>query len=636
MAARTMKIIGWSVGILVLFIAIVTAAIYLFSTSEWVRNQVESRATTYSGRKTTIGDMRIEWGSTVHVHLTNLQVANVDWGKAKNMLRAREVDLDIRLWPLLRGDFVLPHLRMREPEVYFERNDKEQTNWDFEQSPVTVGVVKTVAPRERHQTPLIGQLEIDNGQIGYSDLKRKIELKGTIATAVGQAGGQPEAKLDLSGKLEDQPLTVHFVGGSAVMLRQTNRPYPIDLDIAYGATKLIVKGTLQDPIQWKGADVKVDLSGPNLADVYPLLGIPGPRTPPYRIIGHLDRGPGVWRITNTTWHVGNSDLAGDVVIDESRQPSHLTANLVSQRLSFADLAPLIGASPGKGGNVSPQQAKTERQLEAEGELFPNVPLHIERLRAMNMDVSLDAKHVVAPSYLPVTALAFGVHVENGVATVRPFRLAIAGGNVSGYLGIDGRADTPTVRAALALRNLDFGAFFRGSRFFDVTKGKVQGRVSLTGTGRSLAEVMGTSNGHIELAMEGGSISDLMVSLAGLQIIDALVLYVGGDHRIPIRCALGRLDFDRGTARFEKTLMDTQKSVLHVEGQVGLASQTVNFTVTAQPKKFDLLDLHGPVLVQGKIRKPAITVKVPLPHPVIGDAKDVACETLIEQLLLAKP
>lgn len=634
--ARAMKITGWSVGILVLFVAIGAVAVYLFSTSEWGRNQVESRASAYSGRKTTIGGMRIEWGSTAHVHLTDVQVANVDWGKAENMLKAQEVDFDIRLWPLLRGDFVLRHLRLRKPEVYLERDAEDQTNWDFEQSPVTVGIVKTVAPRERHQMPLIGRLEIDSGQIGYNDLKRKMELKGTIATATGHAGGQPEAKLDLSGKLEGQPLAVHFVGGSAMMLRQTDKPYPIDLDIGYGATKLIVKGTLQDPIQWKGADVKVDLSGPNLADIYPLLGIPGPPTPPYRITGRLDREPGVWKLADTIWHVGNSDLAGDVVIDESRRPSHLTANLASQHLSFADLAPLIGASPEKGGNVSPQQAKTERQFEAGGGLFPNVPLHVERLRAMDMDISLDAKHVVAPSYLPVSALAFDVHVENGVATVRPLRLAIAGGSASGNLGIDARADTPTVRAALTLRNLDFGAFFRSSRFFDATKGKVQGQVSLAGTGRSLAEVMGTSNGRIEVAMEGGSISDLMVSLAGLQIVDALVLYVGGDHRIPIRCALGRLDFDHGTARFEKTLMDTQKSVLHVEGQVGLASQTVNFTVTAQPKKFDLLDLHGPVLVQGKIRKPAITVKVPLPHPVIGDAKDVACGTLIEQLLLAKP
>jgi hypothetical protein len=41
-------------------------------------------------------------------------------------------------------------------------------------------------------------------------------------------------------------------------------------------------------------------------------------------------------------------------------------------------------------------------------------------------------------------------------------------------------------------------------------------------------------------------------------------------------------------------------------------------------------------VRGKIRKPAITVKVPVPHPVIGDAKDVACEALAEQLLSGRP
>jgi AsmA family protein len=240
--------------------------------------------------------------------------------------------------------------------------------------------------------------------------------------------------------------------------------------------------------------------------------------------------------------------------------------------------------------------------------------------------------VVAPSYLPVTALAFRVQVDNGVATVQPFSLSIAGGNVTGELGIDARSDTPNVRAALGLQNLDFGAFFRGSRFFDTTHGKVQGRVTLAGNGRSLAQVMGTSDGHVELAMAGGSVSDLMVSLAGLQIVDALILYVTGDHRIAISCAVGRLNFEHGTATFDKTLLDTQKSVLHVDGQVALGSQVVNVKVTADPKKFDLLDLHGPVLIEGKIRKPSITIKVPIPHPVIGDAKNLPCEALTRQLL----
>ena len=48
--------------------------------------------------------------------------------------------------------------------------------------------------------------------------------------------------------------------------------------------------------------------------------------------------------------------------------------------------------------------------------------------------------------------------------------------------------------------------------------------------------MGAADGHVAAAMTGGSVSSLMVSLAGLQLFDALILYVAGDNRIPILCA----------------------------------------------------------------------------------------------------
>jgi hypothetical protein len=125
----------------------------------------------------------------------------------------------------------------------------------------------------------------------------------------------------------------------------------------------------------------------------------------------------------------------------------------------------------------------------------------------------------------------------------------------------------------------------------------------------------------------------MVSLAGLQIFDALILYVTGDNRIPILCALGRLDFRHGSVSFDRTLLDTRKSVLHVNGMVALPTQTVNVEVKADPKSFDLLDLHGPVIVQGKIRQPAIRIgrAIPIPTPVFGDARNVACPQMTRQL-----
>jgi uncharacterized protein involved in outer membrane biogenesis len=631
---RVARILAWTAGSLVGLIAVVLVAGYLFVTSDDFRSRVEGGASEYSGRKTKIAKIAIDWGAISRVHLEGVEVANPDWTKEPAMLKAEEVDFDVRLWPLVKGDIVLPRLLLAKPEVDVEMGDKEQLNWSSSEAPATTTAAAAVAPKNRFQTPLIGRLEIKDGRIAYHDNKRKLELEGTISTATGEAGAQPTAELQLKGKLENQPLLVHFVGGSALMLRNTDQPYPIDLDIAYGATKLTAKGTLDDPIQWKGADVDLTLAGPDLADIYPLLGIPGPPTPPYRISGKLDREPGVWKFVGTKWHAGDSDLSGDILIDERKKPSFLTAKLVSQDLAFADLAPLVGAPPGKRGNVSPQQRATEQRLEATGDLFPNVPLQVEKLRAMNMDVTLDARRVVAPDYLPVQALSFRVLVENGHATVRPFNLAlIGGGTIAGELGVDAAGEVPKVHAALRGTNMELGMFFRNSKYFDTTRGRNESQVALTGYGRSLAQVMSVADGHVDAALGGGSVSSLMVSLAGLQIFDALILYVAGDNRIPILCALGRLDFRHGVVTFDRTLLDTQKSVLRVDGTVALPTQLVNVAVRAYPKSFDLLDLHGPVVVQGKIRQPAIRIAraIPIPTPVLGDARTVACPQLTRQL-----
>lgn len=632
---RIAKIAGIALGVLVLLIGVAVAGGYYFLTSADFRSRVESEASALSGRKTKIAKIAISWGSTAHVHLSGVELANAEWAKEPNMLQIDEVDFDLRLWPLLKGDIVLPRLVLRKPQAMVEVGDKDQLNWSFGEAPVATEAAKAVTPKNRFQTPLVGDLEITEGTLKYQDPRRKLALDGTISTARGKAGAQPQAELSLKGKLENQPLAVHFVGGSALMLRDTTEPYPLDLDIAYAGTKLKAKGTVQDPFQWTGANVDLTLSGPNLSEIYPLLGIPGPPTPPYVISGKLDREPGKWKFTQTRWHAGDSDLAGDIVIDETKKPEFLTAKLTSNNLAFKDLAPLVGAPPGKTGNVNAQQAATQQQLEATGDLFPNVPLHVERLRAMNMDVSLDARRVVAPDYLPVQALAFRVLIDNGVATARPLTLSlVGGGTISGELGIDARPDNPRVHANLKGTDIELAAFFRNSKYFDTTHGKIQGRVALAGHGKSLAQVMGGADGHVEVALGGGSVSSLMVSLAGLQLFDALILYVTGDKRIPLQCALGRMNFQRGTATFDRTLLDTQKSVLDVNGTVALKSQLVNVEVKAHPKSFDLLDLHGPVSVEGKIRSPRVGIgrSLPIPTPVFGTAKGVDCAGLTNQLL----
>jgi len=150
--------------------------------------------------------------------------------------------------------------------------------------------------------------------------------------------------------------------------------------------------------------------------------------------------------------------------------------------------------------------------------------------------------------------------------------------------------------------------------------------------------MGSADGDVVTTMAGGSVSGLMVSLADLQIGSALVLYIAGDNKIPIRCAIGRLKFEHGLVAFDKTLMDTQKSVLHFDGTAALKTQELQSKITADTKRFDLLDLHSPVLIEGKIRSPSISLgrKIPIPTPDFGGTKDADCSELTRELWAAKP
>ena len=100
--------------------------------------------------------------------------------------------------------------------------------------------------------------------------------------------------------------------------------------------------------------------------------------------------------------------------------------------------------------------------------------------------------------------------------------------------------------------------------------------------------------------------------------------------------MGRLDFQQGNVAFDWTLLDTQKSVLQTKDQLLLKNQAFNAEVDADPKSFDLLDLHGALMIEGKPRSPQVSLGrvIPFPTPVLGNAKDVPCAGLTQQLLSA--
>ena len=629
------RIALWTLGVLVVLVVAAGIGLTVLIHSQVLLQQAQARAGKATGRDVTIGSLSVDWGWTPHVLLHQVDLGNAKWAEAQQMFAADTIEFSIEILPLLRGHIVLPQLRVESPKVSVERNDDGKLNWDFSENAVAATAVSAVRPEQRSEAPVIGSIEITNGKIAYRDKARKLSLDGDINLAAGEAGAQQQVEFKAKGTLEDRPLQLTFTGGSVAMLRDSSQPYPLDLRVDYGETMITVKGTAGDPFTFGNANVEMELKGPDLADVFPVLGIPAPHTAPYDLKGRLLRSENEWRLEQMQGRIGNSDMTGVIAVQSREKRSYLAADLVSPKLDFDDLGPLIGIPPSpKGGKVtSQQQAQQSNQMKAEGNLLPDKPMHVEKLRTMDMDVSLDAKKVTAAPYLPVKAIAFHVSVDNGNAQVTKLAMSVAGGKITGKMGLDARQDNPLATADLVLDSLDFAAFFQNSKYFDTTGGKIGGKVTLQGNGRDLADIFATADGAIEIGMAGGSFSELMLALADLDIQNALFLYITDDHRIPVRCVVGGLTFAKGNASFSKTLIDTKESVIQVKGNVNLKDQTTRTELHADSKVLSLLNIPAPVEIQGKVRSPKFSLGkgFPLPVPRLPTAKDLPCDEMLHDI-----
>ena len=615
---RVLIVLGALFGVLVLS-ALVLVLLWDWN---WFRERLETEASQRSGRETTIGSIAVEWDWSVpRIVLDDVAFANPDWAREPFMFEAQRLEIAIRIWDALGGDIVLPELVLVKPVIDLEADAEGNANWDLGGNVAADAAAETL-PEDRTEMPAIGRLVIDEGQLTYRDGGRGIDLGGELSTATGKAGD--EIHLQGTGSFEGRDFAIDFTGGSVLTLRDSSEPYPVVLDAHVGATEGHLEGTLTDPFELAGMNITFALSGDDMAEVFPIFGIPLPHTRPYRLEGALDHSGGIWSFSGFSGVVGDSDLNGDLEIDADQDPPFMTAELWSQRLTFADLAGFVGATP--GGD--------EDDL-ADGKLFPETPVDLERLRAMNMDVHFAAAHIDTPGFAFETMDAT-LDLRDGLAVVDPLRFGIADGTVAGSLTLDGREEVPAAALDMQIDRVAIAKFFESSEFAQEMGGLLRGRIGLSGTGPSLAAMLGRGDGRLALVMTDGTISAVMVELAGLDIAEYLALELSeGDVTLPIDCMAVDFDVASGVGTSRTLLLDTSDSFIAGEGTIDLDVETLDIVVVADPKDFSLLSLNAPIYVEGPFIDPAVSVgaEAVLPKIDFGNSETGAglCDSLKDNL-----
>ncbi|MFD2264221.1 AsmA family protein [Lacibacterium aquatile] len=601
----------WIVASIAVLGAAVVAFLLLFDWN-WVRQPLANLLSDRAHRELAIGgNFQGQWSMRPRLVAEGIRLANTDWGAEEDMIAADRVEVVVDLWKLLEGRLELPEVTLINPKVALERRKDGSANWTF-------GVeeaAKVIAPEDRTEMPVIGRLTIKGGQILYKDEPLNLQLDGKIASIEGDGGdGDQPIHLEGNGRLQGRPFTLKLDGGSLLSLRESEAPYPIKGNIAFGATSAQIDGQLGDPIRFEGVDLRLRLKGPDLAQLAPLLRAPLPATPPYELSGRLGREGDIWRIRDTAGRIGKSDIAGTILVDVGRPRLYIEADLTSKKLDYRDVGSLIGIPPEPEPPAKPApqpRAAVDPNAPpapppAPRRILPDAPLQVDLVRATDAKVKFRGEDVVAPN-APLGATELDLDLKDGVLKLAPLKVEVAGGNANANITIDARTRTVKTNYDIRLSKFELKRFLDDAGLKDAGSGRIDGRIQLTGTGDTVRESLGSANGDIRISMGKGHISTLAMELIGLDAMEAVGFLIGGDKKAEIRCFLTDMRVENGIATPRIALLDTSDTNVTIDGPISLKDETLKLRVMGNPKDPSLLSARSPITIGGYLSQPSIGI-----------------------------
>lgn len=561
----------------------------------WFKGPLERAVQARTGRVLQIGNLDVDLGRTTTVRGDDIRFANASWAKQPQMASADRVELDIRIWPLLRGSVQMPEIRLSRPDVLLQTAPRkgEPGNWDF-------------LGGGSGEPPQLKRLYITDGKLQFLDEPGRTRVDLTVRSGTPkQTDAAPPVLIEGKGRWQGAAFTLKGGTESPLELSNSEHPFRIHLDARAGATHAIASGTLTNPFQFQVFDLQFQLSGQDLEDLYALIGIAIPSSPPYRLDGRLKREYQRWRYEKFSGRVGDSDLAGDVEIDVAGERPRLTANLLSKRLDFDDLAGFIGAPPKTGGDESAnaEQKAEAARLAAKPTLLPDKPYDLSKLRAMDADVRWKAQHISAPK-LPLDDMDAHLLLDNGLLRLEPLNFGVAGGDVRSTIRMDARRPQISTTLNASLRGVQLGQLFPDAKLAEQASGGISGNIRLSGNGNSIAAMLGSSNGDVAVGMGRGHIGNLLMELAGLDVAESLKFLFTGDKQIPLRCAFGDFGVRNGVMQSRALAFDTTDTLVVGEGSVNLRQEQLDLLLRPRPKDVSILALRSPLRIGGSFKDPS--------------------------------
>jgi len=608
--SRAKRITMWS-GISLLAIFVILLVILL--TFDWNRAKplINEKVSDATGRPFAInGDLSLTWERGLlktdtwrdwipvpRLSAKDVVMGQPEWSKQKeNMAEVGHIIFSVNPLPLLAKNIVIPSLQLDDPKVVLERLKDGRNNWTFKES--------DDGPSQ--WTLDLQRLLFYKGEIALKDEIKKIDAKATVDTLDPSKDSNYVIGWTLSGTFNGARIGGEGKVGELLALKNVEKPFPLQASLTVGKTAIAVSGSVTKPQDLAAVDMRLKLSGPSMADLYPLTGITLPKTPEYstegRLIGTTNDLGGKWTYENFKGKMGSSDIGGSLTYEGKQPRPLLSGNVVSNLLNFADLGPIIGAD----SNESKRERGVSTTQPAD-KILPVEKFTTDRWDSIDADVQITGRKIVKEESLPIDNLSTHLKLKDSVVTLTPLKFGMAGGTLTSNIKMDGSNPTIKAEAKVSARGLKLKQLFPTFQPMQASFGEVNADTSLSATGDSIASFLAGSNGEIKALINDGTISKLLLEQIGLNVGNIVLSTLFGDKQVKLNCMATDLAVENGLIKTRTLIVDTEDAVMNVTGEINLATEQLNLTIRPESKGLRIVSLRAPLYVNGTFKNPGVGV-----------------------------
>lgn len=346
--------------VVVLLVAAVLVAPSLVDWNEYKR-EIALQTKALTGRDIRLGgDIKAAILPAPAFSVADVSLANLPGAAAREMVRLKQLEVQIALLPLLSGRVEIRTVRLVEPVIELEVLADGRKNWDLGATDAAKGAKSPSAPKPGGApaaggpaTPFpvsLDSFKIESGTLVYRDARAgTVERIEAINARV--AAPSLEGPFDSAGTLRARGMSLAF----AINLGRAigERTVPLNLTLGIGKAQAQIAGTitgLLDEPRFRG---KVKLEGENAAELARALAaggeMPGLLAQPFAFEGTLAASQTTAEIKGLDARFGDSRATGAV---QMRFDKGLGIGL-QLAVNVIDLDKWLAAPPSSGAAAAP-------------------------------------------------------------------------------------------------------------------------------------------------------------------------------------------------------------------------------------------------------------------------------------------